>query len=1553
MKKTLISILCIIFTFSFFVLHLYNDVISFVASRGEVYNANYDPNDYLNCILILDDDAIINNVKLDDLNEETLLIKEKIQMQTYYKDYLTNNFFVNFNDSYNYTYLFNGFSGKVKYQDLDQIYDLDFIKDIIICNTYECLNTEYNLLSLNDEIIYSDNLMNSQKMVEAGYTGKGTAVAIIDTGMDVTHEAFQNKVENPKYSQDDIENIIQNMSLNATGVYNSDQVYYSDKIPFTYDYADKDANVYSSSLMHGAHVAGIVGANAGQTRGVATDCQIFAMKVFGDDGYSTSDAILAAVEDACKFGVDVINMSLGSASGNTYTDEQTALIYQNVREYGINLVVASGNDAYMGYNNQYGNNLPLASTPDYGLTGSPATYPWSTAVGSFNNPYYFYDCLYANDYCLPFFNTSYGEDIRNTLDGQTIEYVEIPNYGKEEDYEGIDVVGKIALVKRGEISFTEKHNFAYEAGAIAMIAYDPNDDVFVTMQIEDQKIPCAFIAKAYFEVIKNKGYKTFTFKKDAYEQVEDLISGKTLSEFSSFGTADLQIKPDISGPGGNIYAPLIDNEYAQMSGTSMACPNISGLLALTREYLKKNFASLTKTEEVDISTSLLMSSATIQKDKDGNPYLVRAQGSGLGNGEGILNAHSYLEVVGNSKPKAELGASIDGNYSFEVKINNFSNEDMTYYVNGIPLAETYVFEQDMYFASTSAKCLSVDDCEITFSNNVINGQVFAKAHSEVTVEIKIALTEKFKKAQDKIFTNGSFIEGYLVFNYLDEILSVPFLGFYGDWDQITLFEDSLYDSSAIANMQPSLAVAFDASGTGYELGYNLASNMYDGSKIYFTTSTLKNFSITSYSGLRRNVNEMLFQIFDQDDNLVYENRDVNYKKSLYFTSGEYIVAAYDNDLGWDGTKKDGTKALNGEVFKYVTTAYRKDQNNQILYEESWSFNFTIDNLSPSLVSYEVYQENDQVLLKVIAKDNMNIAYISLLDYDMNITLRDSFVNTSDELTTTAIFDITNLYQDLSENSAKLGEIKVGIFDWAYNFTYETVTIGPSVISLDKEYHIGVGGIKDLNMQISPSSVTYQDLIFTSSDESVATVEAGIVKGIAKGEANITIKGLNGYEVQTKIIVSGVADTKIEILKEDFSMHVNEIVGLKVRFTPTYVTDNSVIWSSSDETIATVTQNGVVTALKEGTVQITGTSANGNKDTITIIVEPPVVTSIKIYLFSKTIKVGQIINLDSLTVSPSNVDLTKLIYTSSDENVATIDNYANIKGIGEGTATLRVSSPNGNIFDEVTIKVVNVEATTINISSNLSINIGDSFQLEPEILPLNTTNKTLKYTSTNELIATIDEKGKISTHNVGVTIVTITCGTIKKEVSVSVLPIEATSIKIDLAILEMNMNESKTLNVSIAPENVTYPNVIWKSNDNSICTVYNGVVKALNPGYTIVEATLENGVSAQALVIVNKVSNLDLVEDIYLTEKEKFILPTDYKYQIEEDTLIVALNQNEIIGLKEGKAPVLVQNEIGESKTIYIYVSKARSSHITLILTIFSGLTFISLIYCQIKLWRKK
>ena len=286
-----------------------------------------------------------------------------------------------------------------------------------------------------------------------------------------SHTAFTtHKVEQPLYDRNDIARILpQTVAYGYDNTVEPREVYYgnitNNKIAWGYDYADKDPDVMPFSSEHGTHVAGIIGGKDDVITGVAVDAQLAIMKVFSDykDGAGDGD-ILAALEDCVKLGVDAINMSLGTSCGFTREVDEVRKneIYDSIEEAGISLVVAASNDYSSAYGSEFGNTNKTRN-PDSATVGAPSTYNAAMSVASINGNKDKYMLANGNQevFFLESFNQSAKEynffEMMGITEGvtKTFDYVTVPGYGYAANYIGTDVKGKIALVKRGDISFEE------------------------------------------------------------------------------------------------------------------------------------------------------------------------------------------------------------------------------------------------------------------------------------------------------------------------------------------------------------------------------------------------------------------------------------------------------------------------------------------------------------------------------------------------------------------------------------------------------------------------------------------------------------------------------------------------------------------------------------------------------------------------------------------------------------------------------------------------------------------------------------------------------------------------------------------------------------------------------------------------------------------------------------------------------------------------------------------------------------------------------------------
>lgn len=939
---------------------------------------------------------------------------------------------------YEYTTVFNGLSVEADYADLETIQDLPGVKDAYVSQVYQLIEP-VNETKLADSVpaIGGDIVKNT------GYTGKGMVVAILDTGLDTSHEAFRNVVNAPKFSKQDIADKLASDSLRVGNV-NVNSIYQSDKIPFAYDYYDNDTNV-SGGNSHGTHVAGIVGANSGQVTGVAPDAQLMIMKIFGDDGSGAYDSdIIAALEDAVVLGADAVNMSLGMTAGfSEAAATKTREVYQRVKNAGISLMCAAGNEYSSSYKSASGTDLPLASNPDNGAVASPSTYGASLSVASMNNVRATAPYLLVGNRKIRYSDPAETASKQIASLNGTYEYVAC-GVGATTDFTGKALSGKVALIQRageenGEIlSFAQKEKNAKAADAKAVIIYDNVEGDLVNMAT-DGSIPAVFISKADGEAMLAATEKKVSFSKSYLSQFQDAYSGK-MSDFSSWGvTPDLKLKPEITAPGGDIYSTLPGGLYGSMSGTSMASPHMAGAAVVMAQYITEELGGtgMTQQEITALSNKLLMSTAVPVKNEQGLPYSPRKQGAGLVQLGRATKAKAYLSLAESGLPKAELGDSKSGSFSFSFQANNLSTREIQYEVGVTVLTEDTVKENGKTYLAQSPRQLGADEVTVTAPSTVT-----LRASGPETVNVSLALTEKGKATLED-FPHGIYLEGFVTLTPVNDgdtiSLGLPFLGFYGNWSAAPIFDTSVYDADESPAVYQTMLGLFGADGSGYYLGHNLYAtdnDRFDKNYIAMSNKT-SNYHVTAAMAMLRNADELTFSVTDESNKEVYKETLVNQSKTYYSSSQQsyHTPMAATGFTGYTKSKFSAAKALPEGKYTYTVTATLNGK------AETESFPLTIDNQAPEVVKSEVVIQNGKRLWKVTVTDNHYVqAVCATLGstpltgwYAPNETVEGAESVVTFDLSAPALSDLT--------------QAKIGLVDYADNQTvsdYYSLTGGTIV-----------------------------------------------------------------------------------------------------------------------------------------------------------------------------------------------------------------------------------------------------------------------------------------------------------------------------------------------------------------------------------------------------------------------------------------------------------------------------------------------------------------------------
>ena len=326
-------------------------------------------------------------------------------------------------------------------------------------------------------------------------------------------------------------------------------------------------------------------------------------------------------------------------------------------------------------------------------------------------------------------------------------------------------------------------------------------------------------------------------------------------------------------------------------------------------------------------------------------------------------------------------------------------------------------------------------------------------------------------------------------------------------------------------------------------------------------------------------------------------------------------------------------------------------------------------------------------------------------------------------------------------------------------TVEAKKIPVTGVTLDKEETGLVEGEEvTLVATLAPKNATEKTVEWSSSDEKVATVKDGKVTAVAPGTATITVKTVDGEKTATctvNVEAKKIPVTGVTLDKEETGLVEGEEVTLAATLAPENATEKTVEWSSSDEKVATV-KDGKVTAVAPGTATITVKTVDGSKTaTCKVTVEKKGIPVNKVTLnkTTQTLEIGSEVTLVA-TVSPSNATNKKLSWSSSNSEVATVDQNGKVKAVKAGTSSITVTTEDGGKKATCAVTVNNKAVSTITLNkSSLSLKETQTAQLTATISPANATDQTLTWTSSNNSVAVVDKTGKVTALKAGTATIT--------------------------------------------------------------------------------------------------------------------------------------------------------------------------------------------------------
>ncbi|MCH5158186.1 MAG: leucine-rich repeat protein [Clostridiales bacterium] len=1281
-----------------------------------------------------------------------------------------------------YDTILNGFSVNVEYGKIKKLEEVPGVESVMLSDTFNRPQEAEGSLGggsgvVNPVDVYETGIFNAAAANALGITGKGTSVAILDSGFDCSHIVFSRMPDGPlSLEKADIAAVLpETRAASFTPGLELNDVWYSEKIPFMYDYADKDYDVFPYDSEHGTHVAGIIGGhdprdNGGTAaedgyvvRGVATDTQLVLMKVFPDlSAGAETDDILYAVEDAVKLEVDCINMSLGMSCGFAREPDGDKMneIYGKIETAGITLVAAASNSYSSAFGGDQGN-TNMVTNPDSATVGSPSTYSSALSVASVSGVASRY--LLCNDTDVVFFLESssisgkqndfiaelYEQQNIPSNESRTFDYVTVPGNGSRVNYIGLDVKGKIALVRRGSNTFEDKALQAKVAGAAAIIIYNNVEgDIAMSMGKTDH-IPCVSISK-------DVGTRLAAQRTGTMKVAPEYQAGPFMSDFSSWGPCpDLQLKPEITGHGGTIISAVPGGGYDEQSGTSMASPNTCGAMVLIRQFLKDKFPEYSPQQIVAVANQIVMSTATVLLNEQGVPYSPRKQGAGLASLNNVIATKAYLSVDGKNKAKLELYDDPDrtGVYDMNFNIVNYSDDSLEYDLSIVGMSETVSSSDDKFVAETGY--LLGGDFTFSVTNGAKKGnKVTVAPNTTAKISLKYKLSSADKKYIDSSFPYGMYVEGFvkLAPSYKDGVdLNIPFLAFYGDWTQAPMFDLTYYDVESEAHDESiddedKIKADYFATtpyGTYYynyivplgtylytvPAGYDEIPATREHIAVSEILGTIDGFS-TIYGGLLRNAKTMTYTITDKlTGEVVYDFVDYNGRKA--YSEGGTPIPYYEL-LNWQTAKMN---LVNNRVYEFKMVGLLDYGDGGLLtnMNNTFSFDFTFDNEAPVIKSaayektYDSTRKKDRYYVTLTLYDNHYVQSVTPIIFNSASSysqlVRYAIPVYSEKGKDNRVrIEITDILDDVGYDALITSALGFMIDDYALNsnfficqlpgtrgdfkFTKSGEIDGTPLTMLT----IYENEIVDLTQYLATSDATVDAgkdylkyLNWNSSNTDIATVQDGLVRGLSVGRSTITVteqmnlkrarlllnvkkreegtdthsdgggniddatKGaLNSQNDVDDARNAAITDVRFAYFETTYAysvagqtsqigetgsrIFVNSLGG-RVEFypgeafklfyevTPWYVSDKyEFTYSTTNDQVVTVDQNGLVTAVSEGSATISLRVSGSN-----LIASLPV-----------TVKSEFIIENRVLVAYKGN---SKVVKIPDDEGILYIDSYA--------------------------------------------------------------------------------------------------------------------------------------------------------------------------------------------------------------------------------------------------------------------------------------------------------
>ncbi len=562
--------------------------------------------------------------------------------------------------------------------------------------------------------------------------------------------------------------------------------------------------------------------------------------------------------------------------------------------------------------------------------------------------------------------------------------------------------------------------------------------------------------------------------------------------------------------------------------------------------------------------------------------------------------------------------------------------------------------------------------------------------------------------------------------------------------------------------------------------------------------------------------------------------------------------------------KTGIKVGGTEQLKATVRTVKGDTYNEVKWTSSDTKKATVDQngvvkgVYPGIVTIKAEAldgtERYELCTVTVTADVTGLEVPNEVTVDLGKTLKIKATITPEYATNKAVTwrsentDIVNVSSDGTLTGVGVGKANVTCTTADGRFTatcavsvvipVTSVSIAPDVAVLE------AGETMRFLCNIAPADATDKSVTWKSSNEDVATVDKnGLVTAVAGGKAVITCTSNSSFLSSSCTLTVTQKATGITFEKNSVQLYSTQSAALKASVLPLTASDRRIKWSTSEQTIATVSDGGIVTAVRPGTAVITATSVDGGFTAQCVVTVLEKINVEKVTLSTSEIRLnkGKTYALD-VTVTPADASNKSVTWSSNAKSVATVDENGVVTGVGNGVAVITVTTQDRGIQAKCIVIVTQSVTGVVLNSTSEKISVGNSKALVATVKPDDSSNKDVKWTSSNPAVASVNENGVVTAKSAGTTTITVTTddGGYTAFCNITVYT-PATGIEISKRKITIAKGKTALLTATVLPKNAENREFKWSTSDKSIATINAaGQVTAKKVGTAIITATSVQG-----------------------------------------------------------------------------------------------------------------